>query len=670
MNVDIVGRVNNLVLPRSKGLLPVQEAVINSIEACIDIPDAKVELIIDRDTSQSELDDQRPVYPISGFRIIDNGIGFNEENYSAFVTSDTTLKADSGGKGIGRFLWLKAFESAHVDSIYRESDKMYRRIFDFRLTRSAVENYSLEQTVLSNLRTEVILYGLRSKYQLYVPKRTSVIAQNILEHCLSFFLLGKGPTIIVLDRFNDEKISLNELFQQNVQNNIESRDINIHRNAFHVDIIRYPTTSESTHRVFYCAHSREVRTENLQDTIPLLYKRIQDSETEFVFMVYVSSQYLDATVNQERTGFTYDPDEDGQPDLEFEDVIPFREIREAVSMELRTFADQYLEPIRKEHRDRVAYFVREKSPEYRHILKHRLEEIDEIPLGTSDDKLELSLHQISQRMEREVKETSLELLKTDSEKIANVSEFKKKYNQLVDKITDIGQDNLARYIVHRRMILSLLENRLKIQDNNRYSLEESIHEIVIPLRTTSDDTDYLKQNLWIIDEKLSYHFFLASEQPLSKIPYIASDSKDRPDIVIFNKPLAFAEDEPPYSSIVVVEFKRPVRDDYTDDDNPITQVMRYITEIRDKKVKDNNGRFINIEDNTPFYAYIICDITPRLRDIVKLHGFYRTPDIGGYYWFNQNIKSYIEIISFDKLLSDAKKRNRVLFERLGLNTSM
>lgn len=38
----------------------------------------------------------------------------------------------------------------------------------------------------------------------------------------------------------------------------------------------------------------------------------------------------------------------------------------------------------------------------------------------------------------------------------------------------------------------------------------------------------------------------------------------------------------------------------------------------------------------------------------------------GYFGFNQNYNAYIEILSFDKLLQDALKRNHVLFERLQL----
>ena len=38
----------------------------------------------------------------------------------------------------------------------------------------------------------------------------------------------------------------------------------------------------------------------------------------------------------------------------------------------------------------------------------------------------------------------------------------------------------------------------------------------------------------------------------------------------------------------------------------------------------------------------------------------------GYYNYNKKYNAYFEILSYDKILNDAKKRNRVLFDKLGL----
>jgi hypothetical protein len=44
----------------------------------------------------------------------------------------------------------------------------------------------------------------------------------------------------------------------------------------------------------------------------------------------------------------------------------------------------------------------------------------------------------------------------------------------------------------------------------------------------------------------------------------------------------------------------------------------------------------------------------------------RTPDNLGYYDFNEALNAYYEILSYEKILGDAKKRNRILFEKLNL----
>ena len=38
----------------------------------------------------------------------------------------------------------------------------------------------------------------------------------------------------------------------------------------------------------------------------------------------------------------------------------------------------------------------------------------------------------------------------------------------------------------------------------------------------------------------------------------------------------------------------------------------------------------------------------------------------GLYKYHEKSHSYIEILSFDKILNDAEKRNRILFDKLGV----
>jgi hypothetical protein len=198
-------------------------------------------------------------------------------------------------------------------------------------------------------------------------------------------------------------------------------------------------------------------------------------------------------------------------------------------------------------------------------------------------------------------------------------------------------------------------------------LEQSVHEIIFPLRTTSDDIAYDQHNLWVLDERLAYHYFLASDKRLSHIEPAESNSPSRPDLVIFNNPFAFADQKDWMSSVVVVEFKRPMRNDYTDETNPIKQVYDYIRELRTQRKLDKEGRPVRLGENTPAYVFIVCDLTPKMVNCAVDSGLIPTIDGKGYFGFNTALRCYIEVLSYDKVVSDSQKRSRVLFERLGIN---
>jgi len=122
MDCNLEGRLKKCHLPLRKGLWPVFEAIVNSIHA---IEDAKtsngsINIHIERDTSQAQLDGIDGSRPIKSFVITDNGIGFTDENYKSFETYDSTYKISRGGKGVGRLLWLVAFDSVSVDSIFMQ----------------------------------------------------------------------------------------------------------------------------------------------------------------------------------------------------------------------------------------------------------------------------------------------------------------------------------------------------------------------------------------------------------------------------------------------------------------------------------------------------------------------------------------------------------------------
>src|SRR5262249_26275622 len=150
---------------------------------------------------------------------------------------------------------------------------------------------------------------------------------------------------------------------------------------------------------------------------------------------------------------------------------------------------------------------------------------------------------------------------------------------------------------------------------------------------------YSEQNLWMIDERLTYHAFVSSDKRNKDIPVLESDDKQRGDIVvldeeiIFDEKLIFSDENRkghPLNSIVVIEFKQPGRTKYREDENPVLQAAKVINAIRSGKYK-HRGRTIPITGtDIPGMIFVVADLTDRLRQILIDFNAIATPDNQGF----------------------------------------
>jgi hypothetical protein len=233
LKTDLRGKINNLDDFKSEALTPVFEAIINSIDAIeerTDIPDGqinkkgeiKVKIIRDS-TTESSLDDfssdsntpakksrEEPI--IKEFQIEDNGVGFNPDNFSSFQKSDSTYKLSRGGKGLGRFSWLKAFDKVEITSVYRiknspeSEEKTYERKFVFNDTKFIEKHHEREVAEKTQRKTIIRLIGFKEKYRneksafkttIKLPKEYSNIVSHTISEKLHQILLLR----MVLKRF-------------------------------------------------------------------------------------------------------------------------------------------------------------------------------------------------------------------------------------------------------------------------------------------------------------------------------------------------------------------------------------------------------------------------------------------------------------------------------------
>lgn len=172
--------------------------------------------------------------------------------------------------------------------------------------------------------------------------------------------------------------------------------------------------------------------------------------------------------------------------------------------------------------------------------------------------------------------------------------------------------------------------------------------------------------LWLLDDRLAFFAYFASDKKLKT--YTDRADEERPDIAFFYDNCFAWQEEDASNTVVLVEFKRPNRDDYNGEDNPFRQLIGYISQIRDStSLRDAMGRTFSPKLKTAAYhCYIVADLTESLRRALNGYPFNDTPDGLGMIGYIRNPDAFIEVISYAKLLSDAKKRNAIFFKKAGI----
>ena len=671
---NLKGRLRNTSLPKSHGLMPVFEAVVNSIHSIEEKEsfgeNGKIVVKIIR-VKQSDLaEDDSHQEPISGFEISDNGCGFNEENLSSFKTLDTDYKIELGCRGVGRLMWLKAFDSIDVASTYlNQAGDMSHVAFSFDETKG-VHREKQSSSKESETNTKIALQGFDKKYLKSVPRSLHAVATQLLRHCLWYFVRdGGAPDILVRDGM--ESVSVQSLYDEYMHANAQHETIDIGDHTFELTHIKFTVLGNDKHQLALCAANRLVKEESLQGKIPGLFGKLSDDEGEFFYTCYVSSTYLDENTRSERTSFTLE--EDWGDGIFAESEISLKDIKEQVVVRSKAYLKEFIEQNVSASRERLKTFIDGKAPRYRPIEKYVPDEDLFIDPAISDLDLELHLHEHWYRVERDLLEDGQDVMDQLTDEIQE--EYESRVQEYLERVNDLKKSDLANYVFHRKVIIELLSKSIEILKNGKYEVEDRIHELLMPMRTDSESELADSCNLWLLDERLAFHSYLASDKPLKSMPVTNSASGKEPDLIsvsIFDNPICVRSGTQfPLASVTVVEIKRPMRNDMKEgeDKDPLDQALGYLERIREGSVQTPAGRLIPGSDNIPGYCYVLCDLTEKMIKRCKSASLQVTSDGMGYFGYNPNYKAYIEVISFDQLVRSATERNSAFFEKLGLPVS-
>jgi hypothetical protein len=224
-----------------------------------------------------------------------------------------------------------------------------------------------------------------------------------------------------------------------------------------------------------------------------------------------------------------------------------------------------------------------------------------------------------------------------------------------DDVSHLASEDLARYIVHRALVIDSLANMPP------ESAEDAIHNAILPKR--SDGSEIRENNVWLVDDKFLSYSSIYSDLALASIIQevgnsVESKQQRRPDVAAF-----FSKDSENYpNKLVIIEFKKPGADIF-DNNKALMQCRLYASELADR-----------IPTVREVFAFSIVEIDNEFYRDMKQTGFkdvfsltervvYNDFSIGS----NNEIPLHLYAMPASALIKDARARNRVFEEVLQLD---
>ena len=677
--VHFRGLINSIDISPEEFLLPLQEVVVNSIQSIEDnnnLSSGKIIINVIRknepilDFKDSETS---PYNPIIGFTIYDNGIGFTHKRFEAFRTPYTDFGAEKHGcKGIGRYTVLACFGSMDIESFYFDENNMKCRLLKFDNANGLQKvNGELNKKLPNEIYTHIKLNSYKEPYLKYIENnkiQKEEIAEGIIQHCLLYFINKTAPVIFLKEENEEleEAIILNDIYKsvikiEKIDENVEIPDIDT---TFTLNYIKNYNGVQS-HSLHLCANNRQVgKKQTLTKYIPSFKELYDDDSNKYHLSLYVTGKFLDEKAHPQRNRFSI-PDKDEKIN-EYES-ISMEGLFKGLSDKVRDTYSDYINEAEKEKSERIKNYILDKEKpklRYNHLLKIE-NAFRDIPINASDETLESHLHEISFKMEQKREKVFDKIFK---KKKYDKEEFGKIVHDVLKEEASFSKDKLADLMVKRKSILKLFRKYLDWREEGNYMMEEDLHNIIFTMGADSENIPYEYHNLWLLDERLTFHTFTASDKQLRTNQKLESQSQKEPDIFVYDIPWAYSDNPDKINSLVLFEYKRPGRDMDTSKDKKLdSQLEEYFIELSKSKAKNSKGRYINIQKDTPKFGYIVCDLHKDLIDFnIEWNGFKKTPH-ETLYKVNPELNLYFEVIDYNHLIEFAEKRHEIFFQALGIN---
>lgn len=581
--------------------------------------------------------------------ITDNGIGLNDENYQSFKTPFSGHKLKQNGRGFGRFIAFKVFSRILYSSRYEFFATQNKRTFRFDINQD-------QEIIMFDGEPDFLDVGMCVEYdqprsdwhELIRELNVDVVADEIGSHFLPYFLYKWLPEITIqFDDHASQSITshFKDLFVQSDAGEIEC-DVDGKQETLKYAITRVPRTrSFKNHCLLLSAADRIVGSpRDLTNKIGQPYF-LDGNNGKYIIIAVVRSDAFESRLNDARTGINVSP----------------KTIESIVSM--------VSDVIQSKEKDQIDKIKKDQSVD----LDKALKENPILRLGLKGKAISeyVSSKPNNWTAEQFVSDLAIEryratndLTRAIVEASSNSENYEKTLKELVGKIDESKKEALAEYVIHRKNIISLVESARKFGRNGERSPEDAIHDLVFRRFSDNAALDYFEHNLWLIDDALAFLPYVSSDRTLHGGSRKKGDKIS--DLAFFDDSLLLGDNDG--TTITIVEFKKPSRDDYAFGNaksDPVLQVLETLTQATQAGgISKTDGSHFSFVGTVRRFAFIIADITPTLVRVLGMHDFKNSWNPRIYVRYRDNEEIFIQVFGYDTLVENAKKRNQAFFSVL------
>lgn len=452
--------------------------------------------------------------------IIDNGDGFNEDNFKRFGKLLET--EDSEHKGLGRLVFINYFKKVDISSVFANK----KREFLFTENFEGKENeFKIEDTDIDESKT-VLQFSEYSKKEVYKydylkPKAISKAIELHFFPLFHQFKKDKKELKITISLDTKEPNTDKEFYNDKQQiivkeiPKLEYLKFPIkHLSLFDEMELYYSIKKANTETSIItaiCADNRTIPLDIVtKENIPQGY--------EIIFLFY--SKFFNGKVNSSRQKLDVD-------------TYVWKTIKSILISQINSILNEKIPSIKKRN-EKIKNDLENKYPHYYGLF-------DETSIGLINKEKTL---EIAQKKFFQAQKKILETTNLDDDQ----------YEQAIG----ISSRLLAEYILYRNIIIQ------KLKKIDKSKNEDEIHNLIVPksskLKGKNVIKDIYTSNVWLFDDKFMTYSTILSEQTMDTlIQEITQDDqksneKGRPDIsMIFSDN---PEKDNGKVDVVIIELKK------------------------------------------------------------------------------------------------------------------